>query len=63
MSAQDPYLYPASSGGSSNRPTTVVSSETSLAWIKNPRNVGAATADTRTTEKNRETHYLTGSIL
>ena len=61
--AQDPYLYPAPGGGLSNRPTTVVSSATSLAWIKNPRNVGAAAVDSITTEKNRETHCLAGSVL
>ena len=49
--AQEPYLYSAPTGGSSNRPATVVSSATSLAWIKNPRNVGAATVDSRTTAK------------
>ena len=61
--AQDPYLYPAPGGGLTNRPTTVVSSATSLAWIKNPRNVGAAAVDSITTEKNRETHCLAGSVL
>ena len=49
MLPQDPYLYSAPGGGPSNRPTTVVSSATSLAWIKNPRNVGAAAVDSRTT--------------
>ena len=47
--AQDPYRYSPPAGGSSNRPTTVESSATSLAWIKNPRNVGAAAVDSRIT--------------
>ena len=51
MLTQDPCLYPAPGSGSSNRPTTVVSSATSLAWIKNPRNVGADDVDSRTTAK------------
>ena len=62
MLAQDPYLYSAPGSGLSNRPTTVVSSATSLAWIKNPWNVGAAAVDSRTTAKNRETHCLAGSV-
>ena len=49
MSTQDPCLYSAPSGVSSNCPTTVESSATSLAWIKNPWNVGAAAVDSRTT--------------
>ena len=44
---QDPYLYCTPGGGSSNCPTTVESSATSLAWIKNPQNFGAAAVDSR----------------
>ena len=50
--AHDPYRYSPPTGGSSNCPTTVESSATSLAWIKNPRNVGAAAVDSRTTVRN-----------
>ena len=50
---QDPYRYSPPAGGSSNCPTTVtfVSSATSLAWIKNPRNDGAAAVDSRITAR------------
>ena len=50
--AHDPYRYSPPTGSPSNCPTTVESSATSLAWIKNPRNVGAAAVDSRTTVRN-----------
>ena len=55
--AQDPYRYSPPTGGSSNCPTTVVLSIASLAWIKNPRNVGAAAVDSRTTVRDASYEY------
>ena len=55
--AQDPYRYCAPTGGASNCPTTVESSVTSLAWIKNPRNVGATAVDSRTTVRDARVLY------
>ena len=49
---QDPYRYSPPAGGSSNCPTTVVSSTASLAWIRNPRNDEAFTVDSNTTARN-----------
>ena len=54
---QDPYRYCAPTGGSSNCPTTVVLSIAGLAWIKNPRNVGAAAVDSRTTARDASYKY------